>query len=1216
MRKYPTTKTVKKLFALSGNICAFPKCNQNLVNENGDILAQICHIEAAEKGGERYNPSQTDEERRSFENLLLLCANHHIESNNVDIWTVIKLKDIKTQHEQRFLNNKFEISDETANKTVGIDLLEHVKTELDTENVIYVQKYLKDIQNLISNLADGNISLEYEILDCRCLHKLEQIDEAKAKYESLMKRFPKDPRAFLYLAEIYLNDKDFNKNLDLLQKAEEIDKDFWLLQLEKLVRNLHLEEKIDLEKIDETNFPRDPKIKSNFYRLYALFFEYGNDQITADSFIEKAIYANPERFSNHLTKLDILGQRFLAKRDLNQKQQAQELIEEITKVENKFGDISIRSKVILNIKKLNVLSVLEKFPEITKVSKETFELLINCYFDNQIDQFISIILKFVSLHNDDLNKLLEYIKKSRKEISDELSKLLILEFNTNQTLLTDGKKFFTEIKSQKYLAFVNDLENEDFVKVLAFLEDDNQFLIDIAHTSNDDILKQLIIDFLLENNDISEIELIGLFDNEKVFEILQKNGIDKLNLNYFDLQKILSVAHQKDAWDFEVIILQKLIAKEENEKQKFNLQLQLFNACFNLEQYREVIKLGKELLEIDFTKNNLDTKNKEVLLANTITALFKRGTLQENSYIEAQEILEKYKLLQPSFEFTVRIEAEVYLHINNPQKALDTVVESIKIKKILSLQEYVNLYLLFIKVENLIDLTINSLNEITENVFVKLTNKDQWYFIGEGNELDAIKVSKIKNKYSLFEGKKLGDKVVFTGKYNSKKFEEIIEFIFSIDKYIVWKVYNSFDTLSKDGDLEGVLMIEIPQKGDSIDLKNILKMMEDMHKRTEPFFEMYIKNNVPLAMLAVNEGGIINAIDRIQNEQKGFINFSNGTIEEFEKQKEIARSIVKNNAPFYLDGTSSLFLSRIGYFSKIYKYIPNINIPQSVINLLVEVNQKFTYMPGQVGYMGYIQGKLKFSSIEQEKNDNIIDSIKLLELKPDNIKVISNANKSEIFTEMEIPAELSDACILSKKDNLPIMTEDFMYLQMNALETQKEASKYFSSLALIRVLYEDKEISFDDYLEYFGYLSSYRFRFLPFSINDIEIAIFGNGEIKTIKPQNIKKFNFPLILSEEYGVPFKDSFVLLGGFLFKILIDNTITADVIKKIFIEILDSFPTNRSKKDLGQMFLKACINEIENRGAKSVLLQNYQVINEKLDVLLQTTQMYNSGNQILIP
>lgn len=55
---------MKKLFALSGNRCAFPDCDKILVDEHDNIFAQICHIEAAEPGGVRYNPNQTDEERR------------------------------------------------------------------------------------------------------------------------------------------------------------------------------------------------------------------------------------------------------------------------------------------------------------------------------------------------------------------------------------------------------------------------------------------------------------------------------------------------------------------------------------------------------------------------------------------------------------------------------------------------------------------------------------------------------------------------------------------------------------------------------------------------------------------------------------------------------------------------------------------------------------------------------------------------------------------------------------------------------------------------------------------------------------------------------------------------------------------------------------------------------------------------------------------------
>lgn len=50
MRVSPTTSTIKNLFALSDNRCAFPGCTQKLVDENDNIFAQICHIEAAEPG--------------------------------------------------------------------------------------------------------------------------------------------------------------------------------------------------------------------------------------------------------------------------------------------------------------------------------------------------------------------------------------------------------------------------------------------------------------------------------------------------------------------------------------------------------------------------------------------------------------------------------------------------------------------------------------------------------------------------------------------------------------------------------------------------------------------------------------------------------------------------------------------------------------------------------------------------------------------------------------------------------------------------------------------------------------------------------------------------------------------------------------------------------------------------------------------------------------
>jgi hypothetical protein len=99
-RLSPSTTTITKLILNSSAKCAFPGCDQKLI-ENDQLIGQICHIEAASPGGERYNSSQTDEQRRSYNNLILLCANHHKITDNVEEYTVSKLVDMKQAHERQ-----------------------------------------------------------------------------------------------------------------------------------------------------------------------------------------------------------------------------------------------------------------------------------------------------------------------------------------------------------------------------------------------------------------------------------------------------------------------------------------------------------------------------------------------------------------------------------------------------------------------------------------------------------------------------------------------------------------------------------------------------------------------------------------------------------------------------------------------------------------------------------------------------------------------------------------------------------------------------------------------------------------------------------------------------------------------------------------------------------------------------------------------------------
>lgn len=110
-RLAPKTNVLRALFARSGNQCAFPGCTQPLINLKNKFIAQVCHIEAASEGGERYNPNGNDEHRRSYENLVIFCYPHHIETNDVDDYPVERLLEIKSEHEKMFLKSDFKLDE-------------------------------------------------------------------------------------------------------------------------------------------------------------------------------------------------------------------------------------------------------------------------------------------------------------------------------------------------------------------------------------------------------------------------------------------------------------------------------------------------------------------------------------------------------------------------------------------------------------------------------------------------------------------------------------------------------------------------------------------------------------------------------------------------------------------------------------------------------------------------------------------------------------------------------------------------------------------------------------------------------------------------------------------------------------------------------------------------------------------------------------------------
>ena len=112
----PSATTIKRLFALSGNRCAFPGCTNSLFDQNGALIADVCHIAGDKPDAKRYDPIQTEERRQGFNNLIVLCANHHrvIDSDEVT-YTRPALREMKRSHEAT-ATEEFVISDRQAEK--------------------------------------------------------------------------------------------------------------------------------------------------------------------------------------------------------------------------------------------------------------------------------------------------------------------------------------------------------------------------------------------------------------------------------------------------------------------------------------------------------------------------------------------------------------------------------------------------------------------------------------------------------------------------------------------------------------------------------------------------------------------------------------------------------------------------------------------------------------------------------------------------------------------------------------------------------------------------------------------------------------------------------------------------------------------------------------------------------------------------------------------
>ncbi len=101
----PTQATKQKLYGFSELRCYNPNCDNILIGKDGKTkLGKIAHIEAALQGGARYNLKMSNDSRRHFDNLILICDECHCIIDNPENekdYPVELLKEWKKEQEDK-----------------------------------------------------------------------------------------------------------------------------------------------------------------------------------------------------------------------------------------------------------------------------------------------------------------------------------------------------------------------------------------------------------------------------------------------------------------------------------------------------------------------------------------------------------------------------------------------------------------------------------------------------------------------------------------------------------------------------------------------------------------------------------------------------------------------------------------------------------------------------------------------------------------------------------------------------------------------------------------------------------------------------------------------------------------------------------------------------------------------------------------------------------
>lgn len=240
LKRNYSDRTLKILFANSGNQCAHPNCTNPIIvspteSSRNHVLGQICHIYAINRDGPRGKDGLTEEELKSPDNLILFCPTHHsIIDGQYETYPAELLKQWKQQHELKMRDLiSVGASNERHQNTFSKQYIpiEYVDEKIiDDINILRKSRFFQEFdkegfsQSFASKIVDGEFSYgsnsvkSLALAWCsRVFSSINKIDEAE-NFLNIAKGFGLNIDISIAQAFIYSNKKDKTSALSILAK--------------------------------------------------------------------------------------------------------------------------------------------------------------------------------------------------------------------------------------------------------------------------------------------------------------------------------------------------------------------------------------------------------------------------------------------------------------------------------------------------------------------------------------------------------------------------------------------------------------------------------------------------------------------------------------------------------------------------------------------------------------------------------------------------------------------------------------------------------------------------------------------------------------------------------------------------------------------------------------------------------------------------------------